>query len=129
MGLFDSYFDPEQFEASGGLLCRLTSLQRQQGRPDEQDSDPRTSVPQNPVNMLPGSLRSNGGGPYSPIWNLDQDGAIRNVGITSDQSVYCKTMKNLCHNQCVGLALRPDGFGPYRACMRTCMRNAGCFDF
>ena len=30
MGLFDSYFDPEQFQDSGGLLGRLLSLQGQQ---------------------------------------------------------------------------------------------------
>ena len=28
MGLFDSYFDPDQFQDSGGLLGRLLSLQR-----------------------------------------------------------------------------------------------------
>jgi len=32
MGLFDSYFDPEQFQDSGGLLGRLLSLQPQQGQ-------------------------------------------------------------------------------------------------
>ncbi len=32
MGLFDNYFDPDQFEASGGLVGRLMSLQRQQGQ-------------------------------------------------------------------------------------------------
>ena len=32
MGLFDSYFDPEQFQDSGGLLGRLLSLQQQQGQ-------------------------------------------------------------------------------------------------
>lgn len=31
MGLFDGYYDPDQFEASGGLLGRLLSLQRQEG--------------------------------------------------------------------------------------------------
>src|SRR5260221_12262974 len=30
MGLFDDYFDPQQFEAGGGLLGRLLSLQQQQ---------------------------------------------------------------------------------------------------
>jgi hypothetical protein len=39
MGLFDNYFDPDQFEASGGLLGRLQSLQRQQGLLPEADSD------------------------------------------------------------------------------------------
>jgi len=32
MGLFDGYFDPEQFQDSGGLLGRLVSLQQQQGQ-------------------------------------------------------------------------------------------------
>ena len=31
MGLFDSYFDPEQFQDSGGLVGRLLSLEQQQG--------------------------------------------------------------------------------------------------
>jgi hypothetical protein len=32
MGLFDGYFDAEQFQDSGGLLGRLLSLQQQQGQ-------------------------------------------------------------------------------------------------
>jgi hypothetical protein len=32
MGLLDSYFDPEQFEAGGGLIGRLLSLQGMQGQ-------------------------------------------------------------------------------------------------
>jgi hypothetical protein len=32
MALFDGYFDPEQFQDSGGLLGRLLSLQQQQGQ-------------------------------------------------------------------------------------------------
>jgi hypothetical protein len=32
MGLFDSYFDPQQFQDSGGLLGRLVSLQGQEGQ-------------------------------------------------------------------------------------------------
>jgi hypothetical protein len=32
MGLLDSYFDPEQFEAGGGLIGRLLSLQQMQGQ-------------------------------------------------------------------------------------------------
>ena len=32
MGLFDDYFDPQQFEAGGGLLGRLLSLQQMQGQ-------------------------------------------------------------------------------------------------
>jgi hypothetical protein len=134
MGLFDSYFDPEQFDASGGLLGRLISLQ--QRTPYAQD--PRISVAGESASAVPWPTMLNDGRvptslpaarPYSSIPNFNQDGSVQNVAITSDQSVYCKTMKNLCHSGCVHLALRPDGFGPYRACMRACMRNAGCFDF
>ncbi len=32
MGLLDSYFDPDQFNPSGGLIGRLQSLQQQQGQ-------------------------------------------------------------------------------------------------
>jgi hypothetical protein len=31
MGLFDGYFDPQQFGEGGGLLGRLLALQQQQG--------------------------------------------------------------------------------------------------
>jgi hypothetical protein len=31
MGLFDGYFDPEQFGEGGGLLARLRALQPQLG--------------------------------------------------------------------------------------------------
>lgn len=45
MGLFDEYFDPEQFQASGGLLGRLLSLPQMQGlyRPNVDDLDPAPS--------------------------------------------------------------------------------------
>ena len=42
MGLFDDYFDPEQFQDSGGLLGRLLSL-RPQYRPDA-DNDAQAST-------------------------------------------------------------------------------------
>jgi hypothetical protein len=50
------------------------------------------------------------------------------AGITSDQSSYCRKMHDICIRQCEvspGLA----SFGPFRACIRTCMHNAGCLDF
>lgn len=43
MGLLDGYLDPEHFEASGGLLGRLLSLQRY-GQ-DSRMSDPQAGVP------------------------------------------------------------------------------------
>jgi hypothetical protein len=147
MGLFDGYFDPDQFQDSGGLLGRLLSLQREQGQyqspafvlqatgsaapwPDLLNYGQLPTARDGVTQEQPAQYAENvaASKPYSPILNPSQSN-IQNVGITSDQSIYCKTMKNLCHNQCVGLALAPDGFGPYRACMRPCMHNAGCFDF
>jgi hypothetical protein len=49
MGLFDSYFDPDQFQDSGGLLGRLLSLQPQQ---DQYQPEAR-SEPQNGVDRQP----------------------------------------------------------------------------
>ncbi len=43
MGLFDGYYDPDQFETSGGLLGRLLSPQRLQGMPP--DIEPSASSP------------------------------------------------------------------------------------
>jgi hypothetical protein len=43
MGLFDRYFDPEQFRASGGLLGRLLSLPQMQGL-HQRNVDPETSA-------------------------------------------------------------------------------------
>jgi hypothetical protein len=50
MGLFDGYFDPEQFGQGGGLLGRLLALQPQLGgyRPDA-SIDQLRPVPQTPV--------------------------------------------------------------------------------
>ena len=45
MGLLDGYFDPEQFQASGGLLGRLLSLPQMQGLYQPSiDFDPRVST-------------------------------------------------------------------------------------
>jgi hypothetical protein len=46
MGLLDGYFDPDQFQASGGLLGRLLSLPQMQGlyQPDA-DRDQAPSAP------------------------------------------------------------------------------------
>jgi hypothetical protein len=50
MGLFDGYFDPEQFQASSGLLGRLLSLQQQQGQYQPGgDFDQAPTVPQAPA--------------------------------------------------------------------------------
>jgi hypothetical protein len=53
----------------------------------------------------------------------------RQAGIQSNESVYCRTMHGLCRQQCYGARVGFDTFGPFRACMRTCMHNAGCLDF
>jgi hypothetical protein len=61
MGLFDGYFDPEQFGDGGGLLGRLLSLQQQQGQYqpgagfDRMPSAPQTAPPEpTPRPYLPG---------------------------------------------------------------------------
>ena len=55
MGLFDSYFDPEQFQDSGGLLGRLLSLQQEQGQyqsgPGFNVEPDSASVPKEPAAM------------------------------------------------------------------------------
>jgi hypothetical protein len=50
MGLLDSYFDPDQFQASGGLLGRLLSLPQMQGlyQPGADDLDQAPSAPPMP---------------------------------------------------------------------------------
>src|SRR5229473_864170 len=59
MGLFDSYFDPQQFQDGGGLLGRLLSLRQQQGQyqpdagfdPQIPAAGPSPSMPQTPVSV------------------------------------------------------------------------------
>ena len=50
MGLFDGYFDPEQFGEGGGLLGRLLALQQQHGQYQPgADLDPTPSAAQAPL--------------------------------------------------------------------------------
>jgi hypothetical protein len=50
MGLFDGYFDPDQFGNGGGLLGRLLALQQQQGQYQPgADLDQASAAPQTPV--------------------------------------------------------------------------------
>jgi hypothetical protein len=148
MGLLDSYFDPQQFADSGGLLGRLLSLQGQQGQYqpgagfDQTPQPPKSAVawpvPRSHA-QVPSSLdvvsqdpptryAGTTSGPFNPTLNSDQS-VIQQAGITSDKSVYCRTMRNLCHQQCFNLIFGRDAFGPYRGCVRACMHAAGCFDF
>jgi hypothetical protein len=151
MGLLDGYLDPEEFRDGGGLLGRLLSLQQQQGQyqPDSGFAQPlpapplpKSAVPwpvprsyaqvpsnlevvsQDPLTRYAGTTS----GPNNPTLNSNQSD-IQQAGVTSDKSVYCRTMRNLCHQQCFDLIFGRDAFGPYRACVRTCMHAAGCFDF
>src|SRR6516162_7340992 len=47
MGLFDGYYDPDQFEASGGLPGRLMSVMRQHGILPDTDvgAPPSSAIP------------------------------------------------------------------------------------
>jgi hypothetical protein len=56
MGLFDGYFDPEQFGEGGGLLGRLLALQQQQGQ--YQPSAGFDQVSSNPQTPLAASMLS-----------------------------------------------------------------------
>jgi hypothetical protein len=153
MGLFDGYFDQDQFQDGGGLLGRLLSLQQQQGQyqpgtgfdqvapvaqmaesampwPDllnyrQLSSAPRIATQDQLAQHVADAATSE---PYSSVPNPNS-GDVQKIGITSDQSIYCRTMRKLCHNQCFEMIFGRDAFGPYRACVRTCMHNAGCFDF
>jgi hypothetical protein len=84
MGLFDGYFDPEQFQDSGGLLGRLLSLQ-QQGQDQPNDSfDPQVSTDAGPPSSVPiprSALPANGSvtNPQTP-----DDGLTQNI-FTGDQ--------------------------------------------
>jgi hypothetical protein len=46
MGLFDSYFDPQQFQDSGGLVGRLLSLHQEQGQYQGAGLDRALSTPE-----------------------------------------------------------------------------------
>jgi hypothetical protein len=61
MGLFDGYFDPQNFsDDGGGLLGRLRSLQQEQGQYQPGAGFDQTSVPQTP------SSADNGQAPPTP---------------------------------------------------------------
>ena len=146
MGLFDDYVDLQQFDSGGGLLGRLLALKHSQNQ--DQPAQPQSFAPQRPAPWLSGASYNQSPSnrqvsdadpfpgsaigatvfvPYSPAPANQSD--IQKVGIQSNESIYCRTMRNLCHSECVDLALQRDGIGPYRACVRECMQRAGCFDF
>lgn len=149
MGLFDDYVDPQQFNGGGGLLGRLLALkqfqdqyqpaQLQSSAPQRSESAApwlsRESYNQPPSDRQVSAADPSSGfatvatafAPYSPVPANQSD--IQKVGIQSNESIYCRTMRNLCHSECVDLALQRDGIGPYRACVRECMQRTGCFDF
>jgi len=150
MGLFDGYFDPEQFGEGGGLLGRLIALQQQQGlyqpalpqslvpqvsetavdwlglpKYSQAPFDVQTAAQDVPGQYAAGLVPSRSNFPLSDSNQSD----IQSAGITSDQSVYCRTMRNFCIRECEHTLYGTDAFGPHRACIRTCMHNAGCLDF
>jgi hypothetical protein len=85
MGLFDGYFDPDQFQDSGGLLGRLLSLQ-QQGQYQPSDSfDPQASTDAGPPSSVPMSrpaLPADGSvtNPQTP-----DDGLTQNISTGDNQ--------------------------------------------
>jgi hypothetical protein len=93
MGLFDSYFDPEQFQASGGLLGRLLSLQGQQDqyRPgvgfDGQSSayGQPVAAPQTPASLPVASPASPNVAPAPIAPQSPDDGQTQNIAIGNYQ--------------------------------------------
>lgn len=84
----------------------------------------------NPIQLNDPSRLLAGLGPDpSPSPPLGPSPPSQQAGITSDESSYCRTMHNICVRQCEGMLRGLDPFGPFRACIRTCMHNAGCLDF
>lgn len=90
MGLFDSYFDPQQFQDSGGLLGRLLSLQQQQGQyqpgagfdPQVAANGPSSSLPSTAVSASPPSAMpaaaATSPGPQTPDYGQTQNIAVGN---------------------------------------------------
>jgi hypothetical protein len=93
MSLFDSYFDPDQFQDSGGLLGRLLSLQGQQGQYQAGAGfDPRGSMegqalsaPQTSPSMPTTSPTWPSGAPTSSGPQTPDDGPTRNIAIGNYQ--------------------------------------------
>jgi hypothetical protein len=89
MGLFDSYFDPQQFQDSGGLLGRLLSLQQQQGQyqPDagfdpQMQADGQTpSALQAPLSMPMAAPTLPNGAITQPAPQAPDYGQTRNIAI------------------------------------------------
>jgi hypothetical protein len=68
MGLFDSYFDPQQFQDSGGLVGRMLSLQQQQGQ-----YQPSGGFDQAPTAPSPGSPIGAPSNPQTPDYGQTQN--------------------------------------------------------
>lgn len=66
--------------------------------------------------------------PSAPPPKSDSTG-LQKIGTLNGLSGWCRLMKIKCHNECINMIYGRDAFGPYRACVRQCMQNAGCYDF
>lgn len=92
MSLFDSYFDPEQFRDSGGLVGRLLSLQGQQGQyqpsagfdPQFPGGRSTTGMPQAPLSMPASWSTSPNSVPAPSVPQTPDSGEIRNIAIGSN---------------------------------------------
>jgi hypothetical protein len=93
MGLFDSYFDPQQFEAGGGLVGRMLSLQQQQGQYQPADgfglpygqAPERANMPEAAVSAsgpIPPVLQNL---PPPPAWQTPDYGQTQNIPIGNYQ--------------------------------------------
>jgi hypothetical protein len=109
---------------SPGFAASARSSSERSGADRSSSGESDVDVKSDPT--LSPSMRANIG-TCSPKPNLGH--GSEQAGITSDKSVYCRTMRSLCIRECDHTLGGPDSFGAQRACIRTCMHNAGCFDF
>ena len=92
MALLESYFDPEQWPNHGELLARLTALQPSPTAPLSQALFSRVARGDAPTSTTQEASVADVG-PNAPASKMVQDGNMRIGGITSDQSIYCRTMR------------------------------------
>jgi hypothetical protein len=101
MGLFDSYFDPQQFQDSGGLVGRLLLLHQEQGQYQGACLDRALPTPET----------------HTPVWpNLADNGGIPSVPQLPEQDLHSQYQ-----------ALRPF-LGDRNAMLATIFPDAGKID-
>jgi hypothetical protein len=100
MGLFDGYFDPDQFRDSGGLLGRLRSLQQEQGQYLPGTGFDRASS----VAQAPAALSM----PSPMLLNKVQPSAVPPMGIQDLKSQYAALLPILGDHNAMIATVNPE---------------------